>query len=557
MKYGLALICSLLFGLHSFALCIASFPYHEDFEASKGNWVSGGTSNDWAWGNPNKSKITNAAQGVNCWIAGGLSKATYNSGERSYVESPCFNFTNLSNPFIEFKIFIEAEDGFDGANFQYSINGGTTWINVGSANEPNGCYTQNWFNNASINYLNTLATVQSGWSGSSKATSGSCVGGGATGNWIQAKHCLKFLAGQPNVIFRFTFGAGTTCNTYDGFAFDDVYIQNAPRFTANFTSTCTVPGTFKFTDASTNCPSTWKWNFGDNTTSTATSPTHSYTNPGVYSVQLIASNTCAIPDTIELVVNVLSAIVSKSDVLCFGDSTGYAQVIVQGSNPKLPLNISWNTNPVQKTDSIGHLPAGSYTVIVSQGNTCSVSKTIVISQPPKLSHTFTKQPTSCIANQGAVSLNISGGIAPIQYQWLPNVSQTSTATQLAAGKYFITVTDAHQCLDTLTVWVDSESPNIKGFLDADSTNVFTPNGDGVNDDFRFLSIELKPDEYDWNIFNRWGQSVFHTKNYLDAWNGGAHNQTDVLPDGNYYYQLKLRYCGDIQVNKSGSIKIVR
>jgi gliding motility-associated-like protein len=231
--------------------------------------------------------------------------------------------------------------------------------------------------------------------------------------------------------------------------------------------------------------------------------------------------------------------------------------LVTGNNPKNPLNISWNTNPVQRTDSVGHLPAGTYTVLVSQANTCSISKNIQITQPPRLTHSFTKQPTSCIANQGSISLSINGGVAPLQYHWLPNVSQTNIATQLSGGAYFVTVVDSHQCRDTLTVWVDSESPNIKGVIDADTTNVFTPNSDGVNDEFKFLSIELKPEEYEWNIFNRWGQSVFHTKNYLEAWNGGAHNQSAPLPDGNYYYQLKLRYCGDIQVNKSGFIKIVR
>jgi hypothetical protein len=114
---------------------IASFPYSEGFELNNGGWTSGGTvGNDWAWGTPNKPVISGAATGAKCWIVGGLTTSSYNSGERSWLQSPCFNFSSLTYPYISFKVFWETENTYDGASLQYSTNNGATWNTVGAYN---------------------------------------------------------------------------------------------------------------------------------------------------------------------------------------------------------------------------------------------------------------------------------------------------------------------------------------------------------------------------------------------------------------------------------------
>src|SRR5690349_7925095 len=74
---------------------INSFPYLQDFEASNGGWVAGGTASDWAWGHPTKPLSNAAASGLNCWITGGLTNSSYASGENSWLMSPCFDFSTL------------------------------------------------------------------------------------------------------------------------------------------------------------------------------------------------------------------------------------------------------------------------------------------------------------------------------------------------------------------------------------------------------------------------------------------------------------------------------
>src|SRR5580692_11104398 len=125
--------------------CINTFPYVQDFEASQGGWNSGGANNDWAWGAPSKSVITGAGSGTKCWISGSLTGDFYKYSEASYVESPCFDFTNLQHPYIQFLIFWESENKYDGTNLQYSLNGGTTWNNLGAYGDAVNCLNANWF----------------------------------------------------------------------------------------------------------------------------------------------------------------------------------------------------------------------------------------------------------------------------------------------------------------------------------------------------------------------------------------------------------------------------
>src|SRR5205807_780584 len=148
-----------------------------------------------------------------------------------------------------------------------------SWTNVGTFNEPADCMNANWYNNSTITYVAGLTTPTSGWSGYTHATSGNCQGGAGSTYWVLAKHCLSNLAGQSKLKLRFTFGAGTTCNNYDGIAFDSVSIAEAPANSGNFTYSCTAPSAFSFTGASALCPDTINWNFGDAGSGSANSAT--------------------------------------------------------------------------------------------------------------------------------------------------------------------------------------------------------------------------------------------------------------------------------------------
>ena len=437
---------------------ISIFPYQEDFETNQGGWTSGGTDNDWAWGAPNKPTINSAASGNNCWVTGGLTGSFYNFGERSYVESPCFDFASLTHPYIFFKIWWESERQYDGANFQYSLNGGTTWTNVGSASDAKDCLNENWFNSSSITHLSNLATVRDGWAGNIKPTVGSCLGGNGSNSWVTARHCMPYLAGNTSVKFRFTFGAGTTCNDFDGIAFDDIHIENAPAIVANFSYTCLGPDTIAFTNLSSLCPDTWSWNFDDSAsgpfnTTVVENPIHVFSTPGVYTVTLQASSACTPGSTISQTITVAGIDFNSIPVDCAGNSSGSAtaQVTPAGGTP----NFIWSTSPPQSGATASNLPAGIYTVTVTSTTACPSTASVTIGQPAPLQHTVTTVPAFCGNPTGAATIQESGGIGPYTFSWSPAVATGNSAGNLAASQYFVSVQDQNGCLDT----VQLEIPN--------------------------------------------------------------------------------------------------
>jgi gliding motility-associated-like protein len=470
----LALVFSLIVAdLSAHSACttpISAFPYAEDFELGAGGWTTGGLNNDWTLGAPSKPIISAAASGNSCWIAGGLAVSFYQYGERSWVESPCFDFSLLDFPIVSFQIFWETENQYDGGNFQYSIDGGTTWTNVGTNNEAADCFTQNWFNQSAITNLNSLVNVSKGWGGTSLPTAGNCLGGGGSGTWKLAKHCLKNLAHEPEVIFRFTFGSGTQCNDYDGIAFDDFRLEEAPQSIPSFTFSCTSSASASFTDASTGCPATFSWNFGDGNTSSVQNPSHTFSGTGIFDVMLVTGNACSAADTFLQSVTISDAIITGTDETCAGMNDGSASVSV---NPPGNYSYSWNTVPVQSTPAATGLSAGTYTVTVSGNNSCGASGTV---QLLTSTTTFSAIPsaiaTSCDGVNDGRAILYAVNPSLYSYAWNTVPVQTAdTAYGLAPGSYTVTINGPGICVPlSFTVDVPMGTTGTPaGFLGSDTS----------------------------------------------------------------------------------------
>ncbi|MCB9169088.1 MAG: gliding motility-associated C-terminal domain-containing protein [Flavobacteriales bacterium] len=437
------LLASILVAGRSRAQCgtpIATFPYTEDFEGAPA-WTTGGAGSDWAWGTPAHPTINTAGGGSKSWCVGGLTGTFYNYGELSWLQSPCFDMTNLDHPWVAFNIFWECERQYDGMVMQYSLNGGTTWSNVGAFNDPVNCLNANWYNSSNITNL-TSASPKHGWSGRIGPTNGNCQGGQGSGGWVEAKHCLPACANQPQVILRFLFGAGTACNDYDGIAIDDVLIQEAPSTTAGFTVSCNG-NTIDFTDQSTSCPSSHLWDFGDPpsgaaNTSTLASPLHTYPAAGTYTVTLTVTAPCSAPSTISLPVTILGVNVAGTDAPCNG-GTGSAIAQVTGSAPN--LSYDWQPSGGTAATAAGLTP-GNYTVQVSAPNACSATGSVTIAEPPLLSVTAMNDTTVCPGSTFQLAAQAAGGTPGYTYSWSPVGPQV---TPTSPTIYAVTAEDAHGC----------------------------------------------------------------------------------------------------------------
>ena len=441
---------------------VNSYPYFEDFESGPGIWSNGGTNSSWTYGTPNKPVITGAASGQNCWTTGGLTGSSYNNSEHSTITSSCFDFSTLNYPFISFQIFWETEKKFDGGNLQSSIDGGVTWVNVGAFGDAVDCNTDNWFNYDPITYLGSPAwiTVRHGWSGNIQANSGSCLGGGGSGTWVLAKHCLTGLANQPNVLLRFTFGSGSSCNAYDGLAIDDITISEGAVIQPDFTYTCGAGNAFSFL-GNTPCTAaqSWSWDFGDpssgSNTSTAINPSHTFSAPGTYTVTAtLSGGPCNPPGTISKTVQVIGGnVINIQNPSCPGLSDGSAQA--NPTNGASPFSFSWSSG--ETNSNANQLPGGANSVTITDNNGCTLTLPVQLTDPTPISLSITPTQAGC-GGLGTATVTVSGGSSPYSYVWNTTPAQnTATATNLIAGNYTIDVTDNNGCTATGNTSITSGS----------------------------------------------------------------------------------------------------
>ncbi|MCC6839848.1 MAG: PKD domain-containing protein [Flavobacteriales bacterium] len=424
---------------------INTFPYGEGFESGPA-WASGGVGNDWAWGTPAHPLINTAGAGTKAWCVGGLSGTYYNSNERSWLESPCFDFSALAAPRISFQIFWEVERQYDGLVLQYSTDGGATYSNVGSFGEPPDCNTENWFNSANITNLPASINPKHGWSGRVGITQGSCMGGSGSQNWVTAKHCLAWLAYEPSVRFRFFFGAGSTCNNYDGVAIDDILIDEGTPVTAAFTADCTGT-TLDFINAASPCPNSFSWDFGENgsplNTSNLEHPSHTYAAPGTYTVSLTATDACGMSATVSQTISVLAVEIAAIQPTC-GLPNGSLEAEVSGANG--PVNFYWSPGGAT-TATLANAGPGDYTVTVTAANSCAAAATATLnastgSLAVEVAHTD----ISCHSfTDGTATAVVTGGIAPTVLAWSQGGSQAPAINGLGPGWILCTVTDAEGC----------------------------------------------------------------------------------------------------------------
>jgi len=104
--------------------------YFSDFEADDGGWTSGAiTGQDhWEWGTPAQAVINSAYSGDNVWMT--RLNSNYDNLANTWLQSPEFVFTGLTEPYFSVWLNIQSENGHDSMILESSIDGGNTWIKV-------------------------------------------------------------------------------------------------------------------------------------------------------------------------------------------------------------------------------------------------------------------------------------------------------------------------------------------------------------------------------------------------------------------------------------------
>ncbi|MBI1227188.1 MAG: T9SS type A sorting domain-containing protein [Bacteroidetes bacterium] len=139
---------------------------------------------------------------------------------------------------------------------------------------------------------------------------------------------------------------------------------------------------------------------------------------------------------------VLTVSIQKIDVICVDDTNGSAIAIPAGGTA--PFSYSWGGG--QATPNIANLGVGTYFVTVTDANGCSTNGAVQINSTTTLSLATSTVAANCFdSNDGAATAIVTGGTAPITYQWSNGVF-TASNQNISAGTYTVTVSDGDGCV---------------------------------------------------------------------------------------------------------------
>lgn len=392
--------------------------------------------------------------------------------------------------------------------------------------------------NGTVTFTNTSSTnfgnVQYIWSfgdGSSDTTTNPVHVYNGSGPY---SCCLTMIAGNCNSYFCDTiyFGQGGGCYA----AFSHTANQNTVSFT-NFSSTNTT---------------SWLWDFGDNNTSTQYSPTHTYANPGLYTVCLVSSDNSGCSDTVCMPVLVGSMFGCQASFTYIVGLNGFVSFINTSQTNNQQVTYLWSfgdgtsdttSNPIHQYNSFG-----PYTVcltIVGPNCQSTFCDSVLLNNGGGCAASFYYTPDT--SGMGVQFTNTSQG-SNAQYFWTFGDNTTSTLmnpshTYSQPGTYLVclAIVTSNGCTDTVCQYVIAQQIQcVPSFTYAQDsiTGTITFVFDTTNCPVTSIVWSFG----DSSFFSATGPMVQYT--YADS---GTYTVCVTYVIGNNTYQ----YCDTIYANKLG------
>jgi gliding motility-associated-like protein len=259
-------------------------------------------------------------------------------------------------------------------------------------------------------------------------------------------------------------------------------------------------------------------------------------------------------------INQIIGLLSSSDQDA-GDSHSYSLVSGSGSTDNADFNISGTQLRAAKVFSF--VSKSSYSIRLRTTDKAGLSfentYSVTISQLPTLtgtgneagSQTLTAASTSPKISKGYKSnLQVSGSNL-VSYSWSPSkgLSSTSIANPVAelteTATYSVLVSNSFGSSVTLSITIEvMEDYNLV------ASNLVSPNGDGVNDNWQIENLNNYPNN-ELVISDRNNNILYRQKNYSNNWDGQYNGS--ILPSGTYYYLLTFNSGASV---KRGYITII-
>jgi gliding motility-associated-like protein/uncharacterized repeat protein (TIGR01451 family) len=289
--------------------------------------------------------------------------------------------------------------------------------------------------------------------------------------------CLMFQCDSTLSHVAYIYGTGNISgNSYNNGGASDTYDSNGcPSVASNVllidVSGCPDPtiisnspiciGENIVLSASFSAAATYSWT--GPSLFTGTGATQTINNPtlfqaGTYQVVITFSGlTCSLVEYADALINInpVLGLDSLHNSTCFNLSNG--EIFVSASSGSPSYQYQW-TPGGSTNSSLTNLSPGTYTVIVTDANTCKDTAVYTITQPTAILATASKtsnyngRDISCFGSaNGSATVVYSGGTPPYQVSWSPGGATTSSISNLGPGTYTATITDANGCVKTSSV----------------------------------------------------------------------------------------------------------
>lgn len=282
---------------------------------------------------------------------------------------------------------------------------------------------------------------------------------------------------------------------------------------------------------------------------------------GTYTVSVTDDNGCITtktfeikqPDPLEV------RLFTRFDVNCeTRELTGVAWVVIKGGTPD--YRIEWNTGSAN-VEETNFYEDGEITAIVTDRNGCLVEVSKEVTMPIAFTDAAFTYTVISIGMQGEILVN-----EPVQFndatlgqviawEWdfgdgTKSNEQNPLHTYTKTGKYTISL----KTFDELGCVSDTKMEiEVFGSYRILVPNAFTPNGDGLNDTFipKMRGIE----DFEFHIFNKWGELVYSAFSKEDAGWDGTLNGT-MSPNGNYVYKIIFKAVDGEKGSQTGVFTLV-
>lgn len=305
----------------------------------------------------------------------------------------------------------------------------------------------------------------------------------------------------------------------------------------------------------------WQNSVGATTDATATGLA-----AGTYSITVVDSEGCtdSLTHTLSEPPPIQFALGETGQIQCFGQTTAITVDTAWGGNPNAVYVFNSGTCIQLPLGQLCPVVAGDHTIeVLDIFNGCVVDTMISIAEPPEITLTL---PPSIEVELGDSLVTLDPTIVsafPVDtFIWTPaeNLScygcKNPRVLAVEPTTYTLTIVDVNGCSATAQVFVDIDQ-NRNVYI----PNVFSPNGDGINDKFQVFTGLGVSRINTFRVYDRWGELMFEEKEILPSndgtvgWDGEFRGQR--MKPGMFVYAVEVEFIDGRELLYKGDFTLLK